>query len=268
MLDEPVARRDADRFVSMVERRRRGEPVQYILGHWSFRRLDLLVDQRVLIPRPETEVVVEVALGELAWLAAGGQGPGRLVAVDLGTGSGAIALSLAAENGAVYVWGTDRSEQALAVASANLAGAGTATGGRVRFVEGEWWDALPDGLAGSVDLVVSNPPYVAGPELPGLPPEVSAWEPHQALVAGPSGLEALEAILLGAPAWLSSPSSLVCEIAPHQAGDVLALARSSGFDPVFVLPDLAGRQRVLVGRRAGAKGAGRPGRACFRALER
>jgi release factor glutamine methyltransferase len=248
VLDEPVPKRDGDRFASMVERRRRGEPVQYVLGHWSFRGLDLLVDRRVLIPRPETEVVVDVALDELAPLAVLGQGPRHLIAVDLGTGSGAIALSLAAENSAVEVWATDLSEHALAVASANLAGAGTAIGGRVRFVQGEWWDALPARLAGSVSLIVSNPPYVTQAELSSLSPEVSAWEPHEALVAGPSGLEALKAILRGAPAWLSSPSSLVCEIAPHQAGAVQALARAAGFGPVFVRRDLAGRERVLVAR--------------------
>ena len=131
-------------FLSMVQRREAGEPVQYVLGHWAFRQLDLMVDRRVLIPRPETEIVVEVALQELARLEV--EAP---VIVDLGTGSGAIALSIASERSRVVAWATDISRDALAVASANLAGLGAQTVGRVQLVQGNWWEALA--RAGSRD---------------------------------------------------------------------------------------------------------------------
>jgi len=244
VLDEQAPAAGSSRFISMVERRCSGEPVQYVLGHWAFRHLDLLVDRRVLIPRPETEVVVGVALGEL-----NRQEAEPAVAVDLGTGSGAIALSLVAENTRVEVWATDVSQDALAVASANLAGAGALTAGRVRLVGGDWWSALPDELAGTVSLTVTNPPYIAEDELPALSEEVAAWEPFGALVAGPSGLEALEAILVEAPRWLRPGSALVAEIAPHRASAALALAREAGFGEALVHQDLAGRDRVLVARR-------------------
>ena len=243
VLDEPAPTRSERAFYSMVARREAGEPVQYVLGHWAFRRLDLMVDRRVLIPRPETEVVVEVALGELARLSVP-----PLVA-DLGTGSGAIALSIVTECAGAEVWATDLSEDALAVASANLAGLGARAAGRVRLVHGSWWHALPTGLKGALDLAVSNPPYVAENELASLPPEVSRWEPLQALVAGPSGLEALTAITAEAQAWLAPSSAFVAEIAPHQDRAAVELAYSAGFAEAFVKPDLTGRSRVLVARR-------------------
>ena len=247
-LDEPVPAVAREAFLSMLGRREAGEPVQYVLGHWAFRKLDLLVDGRVLIPRPETEVVVEVALAELALVApADAEGPHPVV-VDLGTGSGAIALSMATERPDVEVWATDMSREALAVASANLAGLGSQAVGRVRLVQGSWWCALPLELRGSVTLAVANPPYVAEGEVAHLPEEVSRWEPRQALVAGPTGLEALEAIVSEAPSWLAGRSALVAEIAPHQSGAAKSLALSAGFSDVAVRNDLAGRERVLVAR--------------------
>ena len=247
-LDEPVPAVAREAFLSMLGRREAGEPVQYVLGHWAFRKLDLLVDGRVLIPRPETEVVVEVALAELALVApADAEGP-HAVVVDLGTGSGAIALSMATERPDVEVWATDMSREALAVASANLAGLGSQAVGRVRLVQGSWWSALPLELRRSVTLAVANPPYVAEGEVAHLPEEVSRWEPRQALVAGPTGLEALEAIVSEAPSWLAGRSALVAEIAPHQSGAAKSLALSAGFSDVAVRNDLAGRERVLVAR--------------------
>jgi release factor glutamine methyltransferase len=243
VLDEPALARAEGVFRKMLDRRQEGEPVQYVLGHWAFRHLDLMVDRRVLIPRPETEVVVEVALRELARLA------GPPLVVDLGTGSGAIALSIATECAGAEVWATDLSEDALAVASANLAGLGTKAAGRARLVHGSWWHALPAGLKGTLDLAVTNPPYVAENELASLPGEVSGWEPLQALIAGPSGLEALKAITAEAPAWLGARSAFVAEIAPHQDRAAVHLAYSAGFEEAFVKPDLTGRPRVLVARR-------------------
>jgi release factor glutamine methyltransferase len=239
-LDEPASGRGVAHLDAMVARRQRGEPLQYVLGSWGFRTLDLFVDRRVLIPRPETEQVVELALAELRRL------PPPTTVVDLGTGSGAIALSVAVEEVTATVWGTDRSADALAVARANIAGVGR-PGARVRLAEGDWFAALPPALRGAVDLVVANPPYVAAGD--PLPPEVARWEPAEALVAGPSGLEALERIVAGAPSWLSPAGALVVELAPHQVGAVAAAARAAGFSSVEVHPDLAGRDRALVARR-------------------
>lgn len=242
-LDEPVTVRPAGHFQAMVDRREAGEPLQYVLGSWGFRSLDLFVDKRVLIPRPETEAVVDVALAELVRLA---PGPHPVV-IDLGTGSGAIALSVATEVAGAEVWATDSSADALAVARANLAGLGMA-GRRVRLAEGSWFAALPPMLRGQVHLIVSNPPYIGEREVPDLPPEVARWEPRSALVAGPTGMEHVEAIVEGAPAWLRRPGSLVVEIAPHQAEAAIACALRSDFSAAEVRPDLGGRLRALVAR--------------------
>jgi release factor glutamine methyltransferase len=236
---EPRTALTQRRYDSMVARRRAGEPLQYVLGSWGFRTLDLYVDRRVLIPRPETEWVVEQALGRL---------PVGLDAtvVDLGTGSGAIALSIAVERPRARVVATDASPDALAVARANLAGIGSA-GTRVELHHGDWWAAVPPELRGGLDLVVSNPPYVAPDD--ELPPEVADWEPMAALVPGPTGLEALETIVAGAPAWLCAGGWLVCEIGETQGDATRGLAGDAGLVEVDVVHDLTGRDRVLVARR-------------------
>jgi release factor glutamine methyltransferase len=246
-LDEAGTARAVAHVEAMVARRVGGEPLQYVLGRWQFRGLELFVDRRVLIPRPETEWVAEAAVAEVG--RADRRDP---VVVDLGTGSGAIGLSLAAEVPGARVWATDASPEALAVARANLAGLGSRAATRVRLVEGDWWDALPDELRGTVDLVVSNPPYVAADEQ--LPAEVADWEPGSALRAGPTGLEALEVVVGGAPVWLRRPGALVAEVAPHQARAAVTMAVEAGFDDVEVRPDLTGRPRALVARSR----AGRP----------
>jgi len=240
VLDSPVTVRGVAAVDRMVARRHAGEPLQYVLGRWSFRTLDLAVDRRVLIPRPETEVVAGAALEELERLVRPGA---RLVAVDLGTGSGAIGLSLAAENPTVEVICTDISTDALAVARTNLTGLGRPAT-RVTILEGSWFDALPEELTGMVDLIVSNPPYVAESE--DLPDLVSAYEPGEALVSGPEGMDAATAIITGARAWLRSGGGLVLELAPDQLGRAAELARAQGFRSVAVRSDLAGRDRVLV----------------------
>ncbi|MBW3649099.1 MAG: peptide chain release factor N(5)-glutamine methyltransferase [Actinobacteria bacterium] len=247
-LDDPVPERALPFFDDLLERRAGGEPLQYVLGQWGFRRLDLYLDHRVLIPRPETEMVVQVALAELSALrpSTGRRGARPPTVVDLGTGSGAIALSIALEAPATRVWGTERSAEALAVARANLAGLGTLAGRRVRLAEGSWFDPLPPLLAGHIDLVVSNPPYVADGEV--LPPEVQDWEPADALRAGPTGLEDAQTVVKEAPSWLARPGTLVLEIAPHQARDAAAMAHDAGFDEVEVRLDLCGRERILVAR--------------------
>jgi release factor glutamine methyltransferase len=245
---------DVERARALAARRRAGEPLQYVLGHWAFRSLDLLVDRRVLIPRPETEQVVEVALGELARA-----GFAPLTVVDAGTGSGAIALSLATELAPLHpgasVWGTDASPEALAVARANVDRVRRQHGGPVlpvEFVEGNWLDPLPPRLQGAVDLVVSNPPYVARREWPDLPGEVRC-EPVAALLAcdgsdGTPGLRDVEAVLTESWTWLARPGAVVIELAPQQADAAAHMARDMGYQEVRVALDLARRPRALVGR--------------------
>jgi release factor glutamine methyltransferase len=239
VLDERSNALTHHRFRSMVQRRLAGEPLQYVLGSWGFRSLDLLVDRRVLIPRPETEWVVEEALRRLpqdrpCWV------------VDLGTGSGAMGFSIAVEHRQVtHVVATDVSPEALAVARANLAGIGRRAT-RVSLQQGSWWDAVPSDLRGTIDMVVSNPPYVAANDV--LPPAVADWEPTDALIPGPTGLEAIEVIIEGAPSWLRPGGWLVCEIGETQGSAVLALAEAAGFVRPEVLHDLTGRDRMLVGR--------------------
>lgn len=246
-LAEPATVRGVARFDQLLARRAGGEPLQYVLGAWAFRTVDLFVDRRVLIPRPETEIVAGAAIAELARLRAdAAPGAPPLRAVDLGTGSGAIALAIAAECDGVEVWATDRSPDALAVARSNLAGLGR-RGTRVFLAEGTWFAALDPDLRGEVDLVVSNPPYVAIDD--DLPAEVADWEPGGALVAGPRGVEDLETLVDESPAWLAPRGSLVLELAPHQAAAIAERARAVGFAEVEVIRDLVGRERALLARR-------------------
>lgn len=240
-LDDTVPARSGAYLTRMVERRVAGEPLQYVIGRWGFRRLDLMVDRRVLIPRPETEQVVDWALDEARALHCS-----ELAVADLGTGSGAIALSLAVELGpdVTEVWATDVSADALDVTQANLAGIGTWAAPRVRVAEGSWWAALPETLAGRLHVVVSNPPYVADDE--PLPSEVETFEPALALRGGRDGLDAIRTIVAGAPRWLGRPGVLVVELAPGQAGAAVELARAAGAARAEIRTDLAGRDRALV----------------------
>lgn len=240
-LDEPVTMRMIGHLDAMVARHRRGEPLQYVLGRWGFRHLDLAVDRRVLIPRPETELVAETAI-ELARTF----GPTRRVA-DLGTGSGAIGLAMATELplDGTTVWITDVSDDALAVARANLAGIGRAAK-NVRVGCGSWFAALPDGER--FDVIVSNPPYVAQ-DSPLLEESVRAWEPAGAVFAADGGLADLRRIVGGAPEWLAGDGWLVLEIGADQGATVGELLTGAGFCDVAIRPDLAGHDRIAVGRR-------------------
>ena len=259
-LDGPASARGVAHLDAMVERRLGGEPLQYVLGRWAFRTLDLMVDRRVLIPRPETEVVAGLALLEVDRRAAGGHeggrsgggvGDGPVLVADLGTGSGAIGLSIAAERTRSQVWCVDVSTDAVAVARANCAGLGRPAQ-RVVVSEGSWFDGLPGDLAGRLDVVVSNPPYVAPDEV--LPDEVAHWEPNMALFSPGDGSPGdgtadLRTLVDGAPAWLAPGGALVLEMAPDQTEAMVAHAEMAGYVDVAVHPDLAGRDRALVARR-------------------
>jgi release factor glutamine methyltransferase len=214
----------------------------YVLGRWDFRHLDLAIDRRVLIPRPETEVVAGVAI-DLARAV-----PAPVVVADLGTGSGAIGLSLAHElpTDGVTVWLTDSSPDALDVARANLAGIGR-RGANVRIAEGAWFGALPPGV--TLDVVVANPPYVAAGSA-DLDEGVRGWEPHGALFAGPDGLRDLRAIIEAAPGFIRPGGWLVLEIGADQGPAVARLMGGGAYTDVSIRPDLTGRDRVAVGRRS------------------
>jgi release factor glutamine methyltransferase len=230
------------RLETWIERRLAGKPVQYITGRAAFRGHDLGVSPAVLIPRPETEWLVEAVLeilrGERGWSAP------RVL--DLGTGSGAIALAIAAEWPAAVVTATDVSPAALAIASANAAALGLA--GRLRVLEGHWFDAI--GLDDRFEVVVANPPYVADAEAELLPEDVRGHEPGQALFSGPTGLEALREIVDLAPRHLVTHGLLALELAEMRAVEVAAwLEGDRDWQSVELRDDLAGRPRILLARR-------------------
>ena len=226
---EPAAGVPADagrKFAEMVRRRLRREPVAYILGRKGFRHIDLAVDRRVLVPRPETELLVELALE---------MDPRRVL--DMGTGSGAVALAIADELPGCKVIATDTSAQALAVARANAERLDLAD--RVEFVEA----MLPPDIAG-LDLIVANLPYVAESEWGGLEPEVTEWEPREALLAGPDGLDVIRAAI---PVAATAARSLALEVGVDQAAPVSELLLEAGFAKIETRPDLAGIPRVVWG---------------------
>ena len=220
---------DGDELERLVARRESREPLAYVLGEWGFRRLVLTVDARVLVPRPETEIVVERCLARLEGLA-------EPAVLDVGTGSGAIALAIADEHAGARVTGIDASEAALEVAAVNVERTGVE-------VELRAWDLLTGLPQGPWDLVVSNPPYVRADEIETLEPEVREWEPREALV----GEGATEAVARGALGVLRPGGALVLEVADGAAGRVSALLRDLGYAEVAVSKDMTGRERVVEG---------------------
>ena len=231
-----------------ARRRLNGEPLQYIIGHWPFRLLDLEVDERVLIPRPETEELVSVALSELAR-----SDVSAPTILDLGCGSGAIGLSLLYELRQRGINATlvavDESLDALAVARRNAL---KHTLHAVSFVHSSWFENIDASLRGRVDLIVANPPYVGVEEFATLDP-VLAHEPRGAIVApgvaGVAGFGDLSVIVNEAIHWLQTGGVLICEHANTHRDALLALATRVGYHDVNDLDDLAGQPRVLVARR-------------------
>ncbi|HVC87432.1 MAG TPA: peptide chain release factor N(5)-glutamine methyltransferase [Gaiellaceae bacterium] len=225
--DRPLTEAERAAARELVQRRGRREPLAYVLGDWDFRRLTLKTDARALVPRPETEIVVERCLALL-------EGVERPRVCDVGTGSGAIALALAQERPGARVQATDISPAALDLARENA----SANGLGVTFVEGD----LLAGLVGPFDLVVSNPPYVGAEEIAALEPEVREWEPRGALVDEGQTERLARAARAVLDGWL------VLEVHELHAASVSALLEELGYTEVTASADLAGRERVVEAR--------------------
>ena len=233
--EQPLTEAELEKIRPLVRRRSAREPVQYIVGETEFFGLKLKTDRRALIPRPETERLLEIVVTRLA-----GSPPARVL--DLGTGSGAIALGLATAFPAAVVTAVDSSENALALARENAAALGLAE--RVNFLSSDWFSALPAG--GLFELVVANPPYLSADETAQAAPEVRDFEPVAALTAGGQGLDELKKILADAPRFLAPGGLLALETGIAQHAELLRLAAAAGFSPAESLSDLAGRDRYVL----------------------
>jgi release factor glutamine methyltransferase len=231
--DRPLEQAEVDAFRELLRRRAAGEPVAYLLGSAGFRRLLLKVDARVLVPRPETEVLVELVLARLP---AGGS------LLDVGTGSGAIALAVASERADARVTAVDVSDEALALARENRDALGLAD--RVELVRSDLYDGLADGAR--FDVVAANPPYI-GDDDPRLDPHVRDHEPHVAIFAGADGLDVIRRLVAGARARLVPGGVLAIEVAEGQASPVRALLAAAGFANLVVERDLAAIERCVAG---------------------
>jgi len=242
--DRPLSELEIETSRSLIQRRGRREPLQHLLADQPFRNLDLKVTADTLIPRPETEEVVGWALDELNRLAV--TSPAVL---DVGTGSGCIALAIAQECDAATVLGVDMSAEALAVASENRDAVGL--GKRVRLAQGDLFSPVADER---FHLIVSNPPYLTPDEWADAQPEVRDYEPRQALVGGDDGLLFYRRLFAEAGAYLHPVGAVVVEIGCDQGPAVQGIAQQAGFDAVTVYMDLAGHDRAVSGRLHAAEG--------------
>jgi len=246
--DLPVDPKDSHDIEAMLQRRLSGEPLQHILGHYSFRSLEIKTDKRALIPRVETEMLVEVALRELDHLLSAGLATknsltDNLDILDIGTGSGAIACSLVTECKYINVTCIDISMDALSLAEENRMLLPEKDRERVALLGADLTQPVKNA---AVNLICSNPPYLAKSELAGLDREVRDYDPAGALIAGPTGFEIIERIIYSAPAILKENGVLVMEMAPLQTNKAVALAENLGAKRVSVINDLAGRERILL----------------------
>lgn len=236
--DRPLRSEEREAFKPLLRRRAGREPLQYIIGRTGFRELELKTDPRVLIPRPETEVLVQEVLD---WASAGAES-----VWDMGTGAGAVALSLAAEGTWTRVVATDVSPEALSVAADNAERYDL--GGHVEFREGSLFEPLEEGER--FDVIVSNPPYIAEGEKGELQPEVRDWEPPEALFAGEDGLDVIRELVAGAPKHLLSGGLLALECGLGQAEGIAADVQATGaFGAVRIRADLTGRPRFVTAER-------------------
>jgi release factor glutamine methyltransferase len=247
--DQPLGPTEVDRYRELVRRRAAREPVAYITGHREFWSLDFRVDRRVLVPRPETELLVELAVDALKKRAAqqaSMEPDTALRLADIGTGSGAIAVAAAREMAGLRVVATDRSEAALEIAPDNAERHGVAS--RVEFRVGDGCDALGADL---FDVIVSNPPYILSEEMKTLPPEVKDWEPRWALEAGDDGMSVTGPLVDAAFDRLVAGGTLLVEVGT-QVTRVRDAFERRGYERVGVRRDLAGIDRVVIGRKPDA----------------
>lgn len=241
--ERPLEPGEVDGYREALRRRAEREPLQYITGETEFRELALAVDPRVLIPRPETEVLVGEVLKFVGVGVGGeGEGEGRGVVLDIGTGSGAIVLSLLHEGPFERAVATDTSEGALEVAARNAEQHGLSD--RLDLRRGSLWE--PIGQGETFHVIVANPPYVADGERERLAPEIREHEPEEALFAGPDGLRLVRELVAGAPAHLATGGLLAVEIGLGQAEEVAALCGDAGFTAARVATDLTGRKRIVL----------------------
>jgi release factor glutamine methyltransferase len=239
--DRPLSPEERARFREGIERRAAGEPLQYVTGEMPFRHLVLRVRPGVFIPRPETEVLVDVAL---AGIPADAEAP---LAIDLCTGSGAVAVSIAYERPGAELYASDLNPLAVETTWDNAARAGV--GGRVNVFEGDLFAPLPPELKGRATVVAANPPYIPSADLPQLPAEVAGYEPHLALDGGADGLDTARRIAADAPQWLAGDGLLAMELDESRVSAMAAEMEAAGWRDVRVTRDLAGRERVASGVR-------------------
>ena len=237
--DRPLSGDERSSYRTLVAKRAEGMPLQYVTGEMPFRHLIVHVEPGVFIPRPETEVLVDVALEHLSAIE-------EPIVVDLCTGSGCVAVSIAGEHPGARVWAVDLNELAVATAHRNAGNAKVAE--RVQSLHGDLFDPLPRELSGTVDLIVSNPPYIPSGDLPDLPSEILGFEPHLALDGGADGLDIFRRIAEAADEWLAPGGGLVLEL---DSGCVAAAAAEleGRFTGVTVRRDLAGRERIVYARK-------------------
>ena len=240
--EQPLTPPEVDRYRELIRRRSTGEPVAYILGRAAFRNLTLRVDRNVLIPRPETEQVVDIAVQYLME----GNWPTPPMVLDIGTGSGAIAISIASGFPEAEVTATDASANAIELARENARTAGA--GDRIEFVHSDLFEAL-DPLT-TFDLIVSNPPYISEEEWETLAPDVREFEPREALFGGIDGLDYFRRLVMEAPQLLKPHGTLVMEIGHLQGSAVLELMHACDlYRTVRIGQDYAGHDRIVFGQR-------------------
>jgi release factor glutamine methyltransferase len=232
--ERPLTEAELEKIRPLVKRRGNREPMQYIVGETEFGGLKLKVDRRALIPRPETEYLLELLAPKMA------EPPAMIL--DLGTGSGALGLALAKVYPLARVVAVDKSPEALALARENAAACGLVE--RVQFIQSDWFSALPPGE--KFQLIVANPPYLSDGEVGAAQPEVKDFEPAMALSAGPDSAADLNVIIAQARPWLADGGLLACETGIAQHAQLLELAVKSGFARTESLRDLTGRDRYLL----------------------
>ncbi|MDO5117547.1 MAG: peptide chain release factor N(5)-glutamine methyltransferase [Eggerthellaceae bacterium] len=241
-LERPLTLKERDRLRDYVKRRAEGEPLQYIIGEVGFRFLSIEVAHGVLIPRPETEVLVSELLASIPKEEEGTV----LRIVDVGTGSGCIACSIASERPDTHLFALDVAPEAIALCEKNASACGVSD--RVTVIESDMLSSLDEALVGEVDAIVSNPPYIPTSVIETIPREVSDFEPRLALDGGADGLDAFRILLDQAQTYLKPSGVLAVELFEESLDEAARLANEKGYYDVRIVCDLAGRPRVLVAR--------------------